>query len=134
MDSDTMTSPGQFQKIFEEFGAGEIDILLGTQMVAKGLDFPRVSLVGVVSADTSLTLPDFRAAESDVPTGGAGGGAGRARADGRRGRRPDAARRRAGHPVRGHARLPGLCRVGIAASERNEIPAVFPHGEDDRPP
>ncbi len=63
MDSDTMTSPGQFQKIFEEFGAGEIDILLGTQMVAKGLDFPRVSLVGVVSADTSLTLPDFRAAE-----------------------------------------------------------------------
>ena len=63
MDSDTMTSPGQFQKIFEEFGAGEIDILLGTQMVGKGLDFPRVSLVGVVSADTSLTLPDFRAAE-----------------------------------------------------------------------
>jgi primosomal protein N' (replication factor Y) len=63
MDSDTMTSPRQFQKIFEEFGAGEIDILLGTQMVGKGLDFPRVSLVGVVSADTSLTLPDFRAAE-----------------------------------------------------------------------
>ena len=63
MDSDTMTSPGQFQKIFEEFGSGQIDILLGTQMVAKGLDFPRVSLVGVVSADTSLTLPDFRAAE-----------------------------------------------------------------------
>jgi primosomal protein N' (replication factor Y) len=63
MDSDTMTSPGQFQKVFEEFGSGQIDILLGTQMVAKGLDFPRVSLVGVVSADTSLTLPDFRAAE-----------------------------------------------------------------------
>jgi primosomal protein N' (replication factor Y) len=63
MDSDTMTSPKQFQKVLAEFGAGEIDILLGTQMVGKGLDFPRVSLVGVVSADTSLALHDFRAAE-----------------------------------------------------------------------
>ena len=63
VDSDTMTTPAQFQKVFDEFGRGEIDLLLGTQMVAKGLDFPRVSLVGVVSADTSLTIPDFRAAE-----------------------------------------------------------------------
>ena len=63
MDSDTMTAPGQFQKVLEEFSSGQLDILLGTQMVAKGLDFPRVSLVGVVSADTSLALPDFRAAE-----------------------------------------------------------------------
>jgi primosomal protein N' (replication factor Y) len=63
MDSDTMTSAGQFRQVFEEFSAGRLDILLGTQMVAKGLDFPRVSLVGVVSADTSLAIPDFRAAE-----------------------------------------------------------------------
>ncbi len=63
MDSDTMTSPKQFRKVFEAFGSGELDILLGTQMVAKGLDFPRVSLVGVVSADTSLMIPDFRASE-----------------------------------------------------------------------
>ena len=63
VDSDTMTAPGQFRKVFDAFGAGELDILLGTQMVGKGLDFPRVSLVGVVSADTSLTLPDFRASE-----------------------------------------------------------------------
>jgi len=63
MDSDTMTSAGQFRKVFDAFSAGDLDILLGTQMVAKGLDFPRVSLVGVVSADTSLTLPDFRASE-----------------------------------------------------------------------
>jgi len=63
MDSDTMTSPRQFRRVFDAFGAGETDILLGTQMVAKGLDFPRVSLVGVVSADTSLTIPDFRASE-----------------------------------------------------------------------
>ena len=63
MDSDTMTTPGQFRKVFEAFGSGELDILLGTQMVGKGLDFPRVSLVGVVSADTSLIIPDFRASE-----------------------------------------------------------------------
>jgi primosomal protein N' (replication factor Y) (superfamily II helicase) len=63
MDSDTMTSPKQFQQVLDDFGAGKVDILLGTQMVAKGLDFPRVSLVGVVSADTALSLHDFRAAE-----------------------------------------------------------------------
>lgn len=63
MDSDTMTSPAQFQKVLDGFGRGELDILLGTQMVAKGLDFPNVQLVGVVSADTSLAIPDFRASE-----------------------------------------------------------------------
>ncbi len=63
MDSDTMTSPKQFRQVFEDFSSGDLDILLGTQMVAKGLDFPRVSLVGVISADTSLAIPDFRAAE-----------------------------------------------------------------------
>jgi primosomal protein N' (replication factor Y) len=63
MDSDTMTSPKQFQKVLTQFAACEVDILLGTQMVAKGLDFPRVSLVGVVSADTSLSINDFRASE-----------------------------------------------------------------------
>jgi len=63
MDSDTMTSAGQFTRLLDSFRAGDIDILLGTQMVAKGLDFPRVALVGVVSADTSLAIPDFRSAE-----------------------------------------------------------------------
>ncbi|MCL2701359.1 MAG: primosomal protein N' [Phycisphaerae bacterium] len=63
IDSDTMTTPAQFRNVFDEFSRGDLDLLLGTQMVAKGLDFPRVSLVGVVSADTSLTIPDFRAAE-----------------------------------------------------------------------
>ena len=63
MDSDTMTSAAQFRKVFDAFSEGELDVLLGTQMVGKGLDFPRVSLVGVVSADTSLAIPDFRASE-----------------------------------------------------------------------
>ncbi|MBS3733817.1 MAG: primosomal protein N' [Phycisphaerae bacterium] len=63
MDSDTMTSPKQFQKVFDDVRSGAVDILLGTQMVAKGLDFPRVSLVGVASADTALAVDDFRASE-----------------------------------------------------------------------
>ena len=63
MDLDTTARKGSYQKILSTFAAGEADILLGTQMVAKGLDFPRVSLVGVVSADTSLCIPDFRAGE-----------------------------------------------------------------------
>lgn len=63
MDLDTTARKGAYEKILGAFGNGDADILLGTQMVAKGLDFPRVTLVGVISADTSLTLPDFRSGE-----------------------------------------------------------------------
>ena len=63
MDSDTMRTPGSHEKVLAAFKAGEVQILLGTQMIAKGLDFPNVTLVGVVNADTALHLPDFRAAE-----------------------------------------------------------------------
>jgi primosomal protein N' (replication factor Y) len=63
MDSDTMRTPGSHETVLSAFKAGEVDILLGTQMIAKGLDFPNVTLVGVVSADTALHMPDFRAAE-----------------------------------------------------------------------
>lgn len=63
MDLDSTAKKGSFKKILTSFANGDADILLGTQMVAKGLDFARVTLVGVVSADTSLCLPDFRAGE-----------------------------------------------------------------------
>jgi len=63
MDLDTTTRRGSHQEILAAFARGDVDVLVGTQMVAKGLDFPRVSLVGVVSADTQLLLPDFRATE-----------------------------------------------------------------------
>jgi primosomal protein N' (replication factor Y) len=63
MDSDTMKKPGSHEAALAKFRAGEAHILLGTQMIAKGLDFPNVMLVGVVNADTSLHFPDFRAAE-----------------------------------------------------------------------
>jgi primosomal protein N' (replication factor Y) (superfamily II helicase) len=63
LDRDTARRPGQYLKILSDFRDRKIDILVGTQMIAKGHDFPGVTLVGVVSADTSLSLPDFRAAE-----------------------------------------------------------------------
>lgn len=63
MDVDTTRKKGSHEKILTAFGRGEADILLGTQMIAKGLDFPNVTLVGVLNADTALNLPDFRSAE-----------------------------------------------------------------------
>lgn len=63
MDVDTTTEKNSHEKLLKQFGERKADVLLGTQMVAKGLDFPYVTLVGVIAADTSLNLPDFRAAE-----------------------------------------------------------------------
>lgn len=63
MDTDVMTRPADYEAEFAKFAAGKTDILLGTQMIAKGLDFPNVALVGVVCADLALSLPDFRASE-----------------------------------------------------------------------
>jgi primosomal protein N' (replication factor Y) len=63
MDVDTTSRKWSHHEILGRFGRGEVDILLGTQMIAKGLDFPRVTLVGVVNADVGIHLPDFRASE-----------------------------------------------------------------------
>ncbi len=63
LDRDTMRTKQQYQETLGAFAAGALDILVGTQMLAKGHDFHRVTLVGVISADSSLTMPDFRAAE-----------------------------------------------------------------------
>ena len=63
VDSDTMRGGREYEDVLARFGRGEIDVLLGTQMIAKGLDYPNVTLVGVVSGDTALSLPDFRASE-----------------------------------------------------------------------
>jgi primosomal protein N' (replication factor Y) len=63
MDSDTMKKPGSHERVLAEFRTGKVQILLGTQMIAKGLDFPNVLLVGVINADSTLHFPDFRASE-----------------------------------------------------------------------
>lgn len=63
MDTDSMQRPGSHEGALTRFRQGEVQILLGTQMIAKGLDFPNVTLVGVINADTALHLPDFRAEE-----------------------------------------------------------------------
>jgi primosomal protein N' (replication factor Y) len=63
IDSDSITKKSALSRLLTSFGSGEIDVLVGTQMVSKGLDFSRVTLVGVISAETTLWLPDFRADE-----------------------------------------------------------------------
>ena len=63
VDGDTMQTSQHFHDALERFGKGEVKVLMGTQMIAKGLDFPNVRLVGVISADTALAMPDFRAGE-----------------------------------------------------------------------
>lgn len=63
MDADSINSKDDYDKVYRSMKNGEIDILIGTQMLAKGLDFPNVSVVGIVSADVSLNIPDFRANE-----------------------------------------------------------------------
>lgn len=62
-DADTMQAKGAYDRIYKRMLSGDIDILLGTQMIAKGFDFPKVSVVGIMAADLSLNLPDLRAAE-----------------------------------------------------------------------
>lgn len=64
MDADTTRHKGSHSRLFRDFGRGKADVLIGTQMIAKGLHFPEVTLVGVLSCDMSLNVPDFRASET----------------------------------------------------------------------
>jgi primosomal protein N' (replication factor Y) (superfamily II helicase) len=63
MDTDAMAQKNRFREILADFRTGKVDVLVGTQMIAKGLDFPNVTLVGLVDADLSMHIPDFRATE-----------------------------------------------------------------------
>ena len=63
LDTDSVTKKGECQRILDDFKENKINILIGTQMVAKGLDFPNVTLIGVIASDSSLNIPDFRAQE-----------------------------------------------------------------------
>ncbi len=63
LDADTTKHKGSHEKLFKQFKAGKADVLIGTQMIAKGLHFPSVTLVGILNADSTLQIPDFRASE-----------------------------------------------------------------------
>ena len=63
LDTDTSKSTSHLTKVIEDFANGKIDILIGTQMIAKGLDFPNATLVGIINSDLGLHLPDFRTGE-----------------------------------------------------------------------
>jgi primosomal protein N' (replication factor Y) (superfamily II helicase) len=63
MDTDTMSKKNRFREVLGQFRTGKIDVLVGTQMIGKGLDFPNVTLVGLIDADISMHIPDFRANE-----------------------------------------------------------------------
>ena len=83
-DSDTMLKPADYERLVHDLAERRIDILVGTQMIAKGLDFPEVAFVGVINADTATGTPDFRAAERTFQlVTQVAGRAGRARAGGR---------------------------------------------------
>ena len=94
VDRDTIRRRGAIAALLARFAAGELDVLVGTQMIAKGHDFPRVTLVGVISADVGLGLADFRAGGADVPAADAGRRPRRARRDPRPSHRADALSRR----------------------------------------
>lgn len=64
MDRDTTLKKGSYEKIIEDFQNEKYDIMLGTQMISKGLDFPKVSLVGIINADATLNIPDFKSNEN----------------------------------------------------------------------
>ena len=73
LDRDIVERRGAAERVVDAFTDGELDVLVGTSLVTKGLDIPEVTLVGVVSADIALNLPDERAAGADLPAAGAGG-------------------------------------------------------------
>lgn len=64
IDADTTRHKGSHQRLLRDFGSGKVDVLIGTQMIAKGLHFPEVTLVGILNSDISLNIPDFRASET----------------------------------------------------------------------
>ena len=132
MDTDTMQAHGSHERALAAFRSGKVRILLGTQMIAKGLDFPNVTLVGVINADTALHLPDFRAAERTFQLVTQVAGPHRSRAEGRPRVGADIQPRSSGHRGGRAARLRGVCRRRVADATDASLPAVFEHGSVGR--
>ena len=133
MDTDTMQARGAHEKALSAFREGKVRILLGTQMIAKGLDFPNVTLVGVINADTALHLPDFRAAERTfhLVTQVAGRtGPGRKGRAGGTGSNPQP--RSSGDRGGRAARLPRICQAGIARAADVWLSTIWKYGSHGR--
>ena len=131
VDRDTVRRKGSLVDVLSRFARREVDVLVGTQMIAKGHDFPHVTLVGVVSADVGLGLADFRAAERTFQlltqvAGRAG------RGDARRGHRADAVSDALQHPPRLHAGLRRLLREGDRLSPCDALSAACRDGQRRR--
>ena len=129
MDVDTTSGKWAHAEILDRVGAGEVDILLGTQMIAKGLDFPNVTLVGVIDADVGINLPDFRASERCFQLlSQVAGRAGRGPKGGLvliQTRVPQSSRR----ALRRRARLPGVRAPGVGRPDDAGVSADCPPGE-----
>ena len=132
VDRDTVRRKGALTQLLSRFAAGELDVLVGTQMIAKGHDFPRVTLVGVISADVGLGLADFRAAERTFQLlTQVAGRAGRGERAGR-GDRADALSRALQHPARVPPGLPGVLRTRDRLPARDALSAVRRAGQRRR--
>ena len=124
MDADTTTRKWSHQRLLDAVGRREIDLLFGTQMIAKGLDFPGVTLVGVVDADVGLHVPDFRSAERTFQL--------IAQVAGRAGRGPKGGRvlvqtRHPAHPALVAAAGHDYETFAAGELERRRVPAYPPH-------
>ena len=128
LDSDTARKRGATQEILDAFGEGRGEILLGTQLVAKGHDFAGVTLVGVLNADTALHIPDFRASERTFQLLTQVAGPRRARRAGRPRRVADAASRSPGTARGEPAGLRGVCSLRARAPSRGRLSTLpSPH-------
>ena len=128
MDRDTVSGKKHFETILSGFRERNFDILVGTQMIAKGHDIPNVTLVGVVSADIGLGMPDFRAERTFQLLTQVAGAAGRGDLPGKVFvRRPSPGSLRGAHG--GDARFPGILRERTAVPEADALPAVQRAGE-----
>ncbi len=129
LDRDTVRSHEDFERALNALNEGELDLLVGTQMIAKGHDIHGVTLVGVVGADVALGLPDFRAAERTFQlltqvAGRAGRGA-----DSRQSRSANLFSGSLRRAVRRTPRLHRLLREGIAIPQLDALSAIFGAGE-----
>jgi len=128
-DRDTTGRKGAHQELLRAFAAGEANVLVGTQMIAKGLDLPLVTLVGVISADTALHLPDFRAAERTFQLLTPGSRPGGARPARRQGDRADLHPPALCDPDSQSPRLRCVLPVRKRIPERAGLSAAWPAGE-----